>query len=471
MPQATETPISSQPIPVDVPPQKSLRQMAIRGGFWTVAGFGTGQLIRLIGNLVLTRLLAPELFGLMALAQLAMAGISFFSDIGATASVIRHPQGEDPRFLGTAWTLQFLRGCWIQLGSILVAYPLSRFYGDERLALIIPLVGLYGIAYALSSSSLMVLNRRLEVKTLALFEIGTQAATLLIMILIVLIWPQIWGLLLGQIVGGFLRTAASHFLRPRQTVWFAWDKSAVAELFSFGKWVFLSTAATFLGDQSDRLVLGKLFTLELLGIYNVAVTFAELPRQVCYQLNAKVTYPAISRVARHSREELRQILLRNRFLPLMAVGSMLAFFVGLGDFIIEILYDARYHQAAWMLPVLAAGLWPRVLSSPSESALMAVGKPQYTTIGNIGRFLAILIGLPLAFKFAGVSGVVIAAAFRDVAFYSATLFGLEREKLGSFRQDVMLTGLFLMLLGLILAIRIVLGVGTPLDALLLPLPA
>ena len=109
------------------PRAASLRKLALRGVIWTTAGFGCGQVLRLAGNLILTRLLVPELFGLMTLAQTAITGLSMFSDIGTSANVVRHPRGEDPKFLNTAWTLQVIRGFWLWLGMALLAVPLARF--------------------------------------------------------------------------------------------------------------------------------------------------------------------------------------------------------------------------------------------------------------------------------------------------------------------------------------------------------
>jgi hypothetical protein len=61
-------------------------------------------------DLILTRLLFPEAFGLMALVQVFMGGLQMFSDLGVNMSIIQSKRGEDPDFLNTAWTFQILRG-------------------------------------------------------------------------------------------------------------------------------------------------------------------------------------------------------------------------------------------------------------------------------------------------------------------------------------------------------------------------
>src|SRR5258708_1248517 len=90
-----------------------LRGLVVRGTFWALASYGVGQVLRLASNLVLTRLLVPEVFGLMALVQSFIGGLAMFSDVGTSSSIIRHPRGEEPVFLNTAWTMQILRGIWL----------------------------------------------------------------------------------------------------------------------------------------------------------------------------------------------------------------------------------------------------------------------------------------------------------------------------------------------------------------------
>ena len=89
------------PADADTP---SLGTRAQRGAFWVAAGYGASQLIRLGSNLILTRLLFPEAFGLMAVVNSVLAGFAMFSDLGLVPSVVQNRRGDDPRFLATAWT-------------------------------------------------------------------------------------------------------------------------------------------------------------------------------------------------------------------------------------------------------------------------------------------------------------------------------------------------------------------------------
>ncbi|MDY7023361.1 MAG: oligosaccharide flippase family protein, partial [Cyanobacteriota bacterium] len=83
----------------------SVKNQAVKSTIWTVVGYGGSQVLRLGSNLILTRLLIPELFGLMALVHTFIIGVALFSDIGIRPSIIRSNRWNDPLFLNTAWTL------------------------------------------------------------------------------------------------------------------------------------------------------------------------------------------------------------------------------------------------------------------------------------------------------------------------------------------------------------------------------
>ena len=83
---------------------------ALRGSALTAGSFAITQGLRLASNLVLTRLLFPEAFGLMALVSVVVVGLQMFSDTGVGPAISRSPRGDDSTFLDTAWTINLIRG-------------------------------------------------------------------------------------------------------------------------------------------------------------------------------------------------------------------------------------------------------------------------------------------------------------------------------------------------------------------------
>ncbi|MBD1939478.1 oligosaccharide flippase family protein [Microcoleus sp. FACHB-68] len=439
----------------------SLKKLAIRGAVWTIVSYGASQVMRFGSNLILTRLLVPELFGLMALVTTFIVGLNLFSDIGAGPSIIQNKRGDDPDFLNTAWTLQVMRGFVLWVCCLIIAWPISQFYRDPRLLWLIPLVGASTIISGFSSTAVFSLNRHMDIGKLTIFQFTTQALSIVVTIVWAFFSPTIWALVGGQLSSSLIRMVWSHFLIPGKRNRFAWDKDALQDLFTFGRWIFISTAMTFLAGQADRLILGRLLSFQMLGVYTVAFTLSDMPRQIVGAINSKVLFAATSKLVSLPRETFRAKILGKRKLIIAALALALAVLITVGDLLILALYDDRYSQAGWMLPILGLGLWPRLLSQTIDPSLLALGKPFYVATGNFLKFVFMIIGLPLGFYLGQVQGAIIVIALNDIPYYAAVTYGLWREGMSCVWQDLQATGLFLAALALLLFGRHLLGFGLP----------
>ena len=444
----------------------SVKKLAIRGSLWTIAGYGASQILRFGNNLILARLLIPDLFGLMALVNVFIIGLHLFSDIGIGQSIIQNKRGDDPVFLNTAWTMQAIRGVVLWIGSLLIAYPISVLYNEPQLKLLIPVVALGTVVSGFNSTSMYTLSRQIALGKLAAFELGGQIVGLVVTIIWAWFDRSVWALVSGGLVSSVVQLAWSHRLVPEYSDRFAWDKEAAKSIFSFGKWIFLGTLLTFFATQSDRLILGKLVPFRLLGVYGIAFGLADIPRQVILALSGKVIFPAFAKMVDLPRETFRAKILKNRLPLLLALAVGLTFLISFGDIVIKFLYKPSFHDAAWMMPIIAMGIWHTSLYCTVSPALLAVGKPIYNAQGFFFTFLTITIGLPLAFNQFGMVGAVLLIAFNDFPLYCAILYGLWREKLFCFAQDIKVTAAFLALLTVVLASRYYLGFGLPISEIL-----
>lgn len=448
----------------------SLKKLAIKGTIWTIVSYGASQILRFGSNLILTRLLMPDLFGLMALVNVFISGLELFSDIGLGPSIVQNKRGDDPVFLNTAWTIQVIRGVLLWLTSLVIAAPVAAFYDkpnqENSLLLIIPIVGLNTLIYGFSSTALHTLGRQMSIGKLAALELGGQIISTGVMIVLAWFYKNIWALVIGNLVSGLIQMVWSHFLVRGERNRFAWDKEAAQSIFAFGKWIFVATALTFLALQSDRMILGKLVSFEMLGVYGIAFTLADIPRSIILALSGKVIFPAFSKLSDLPRSTFRDKILKNRQPILLVLAIGLTILISFGDRFIFMLYKPEYHQAGWMLPIIAFGIWHTTLYSTMSPALLALGKSQYGAQGYLFSFLTISIGLPLAFQQWGMLGAILVVACYDLPVYAVNMYGLWREGMICIGQDLKATFLFLGLLSAVLFGRVMLGWGLPIAQIL-----
>jgi O-antigen/teichoic acid export membrane protein len=441
-PAAPET--AAPPLNTGFPPPQpgrgdgSLRSRAIRGTLWTTGGYGASQLLRLGVNLVLTRLLHPEMFGLMTLVNIFVQGLQGFSDVGIGPAIVQSKRGDDPTFLNTAWTVQTMRGIALGAISALIAWPVAMLYGEPQLIWLLPVAGMAAVIAGFNSTALFTLNRHLDVSKLMIQSLVGQAVGAAVMVVLAKLYPSVWALLAGNLAAAVSTLVLSHTLLPGTRNRFYWDRTAAREMMAFGRWIFVSTLLTFLALQADRLLFGKLVSLTELGIYGVAAMMAALPTQAILKLGGVVVFPAYSR-AKAAGSRFQDVFDRVR-LPLLAgAGLITTALVAGGQHAIKLLYDERYHDAGWMLQLLAVSGWFQVMQVTNGSALLALGSPRSVAAANMVKLAAMVIFVPLGFWWYGLQGGIVGIILSDVLKYAASSLLASRMGLHMIGKDLMLS--------------------------------
>lgn len=442
--------------------KKTDKRLAIEASLFTLFGFGLGQVIRLANNMILTRLLIPEYFGIVSIANVFILGINLFSDIGLGTSVIRSQNTDDEEFINTVWTLQILRGLVIAFMAFLISFPVSSFYNEPKLQPIISIIGSIALLQGFNSVKLFLYRKNLKQGVLAVIDLSSQILGSVAGITFAYFYRNIWALVVITIISKMIILLLSHIIlknpiKPRLLI----NKNHMGKILKFGKWVFFSTAMTFVAGQIDKILLGKLMSLKILGIFNIAIMFSELIKAVLQRLSAWVLFPLFSKYSGLPRAEFRKKIKKPRRMLLLFTVLMTAFFTCFGDYIIILLYDDRYYKAAWMLPILALGIWPYALYVSNSNSLYVIGKPQYHTVGNLVKFIYMVTVVPFVFNIWGIGAVIIAIALNDIPTYIVMNWGYLKERIAFLFEDLKITTILLALIGILLFLRQSFGLGLP----------
>jgi O-antigen/teichoic acid export membrane protein len=404
---------------------------------WTLGGYAANQIVRLGSNIILAKLLFPKAFGLMALVNTFVIALELFSDVGIVPSIIQNKRGDDPAFLNTAWTLQVVRGFGLWLIACLIAIPVASFYGEPMLAQLLPFVGLTTVIQGLNSTKIATANRRLELGMVTLLDFVNQMVNVVVMISGAIIAKRmgvpedqaVWALAIGAVAGSSTRMVLSHLLLKGERNRFFWDREAFAELHRFGRWIFLSTALTFLNLQSDRLILARLIDIPFLGLYTIAQTFSRALAEAMNAVGGKVLFPSFAELVRERPERLYPVLQRARVMLISLSWCASLFFIFLGKWLIGFLYDDRYQEAGWMLQMLSIGALLGAIGNSYGNVLLAKGRSKAMSAITASQITIQLGAMILGHYLGGNRGLVIGLASVGWVVYPILAFFYARVSL------------------------------------------
>ena len=454
--------------------QPSLARRTLTGSAWIVGGYLALNVLRLGVNLVLVRLLSPDIFGLAAWLTTILVGLQMFSDVGIGPAIIQNPRGEEDRFLRTAWTIQVLRGWGMFLVGCVLTWPLARFYGIDSLHYLLPVVAFAAVIEGLRSTAFFRMNRQMRLRELTLLEMARTTLQSALMIGIAWRWPTIWALLIPMLAGICFEAVVTHLLLRDRRDGFGWDAECAKRLFKFGKWIFISTLLTFVANSSDKLIFAKVFTLEELGIYYIALVLATIPTQALLKVGQKVVFPAYAEVAQALQHRIqrgfdaaksdapelwteevtsaasleqesarfRSVFSRVRRVLLTLGAFAVAMLIAAGPSLVDVLYPSNYVAAGWMLQLLAVGAWFQILEVTNGSAMLALGQPRWVALSMAAKVAALAILIPLLGWRWGFAGAVTAVVAAELLRYAGSVVGVGRLRVGLkvLGGDLMLTG-------------------------------
>ena len=423
----------------------SLRDRFLRSLSWALGGNLSAQLLRFVGNLVMTRLLVPADFGLMAIVMVLITGVTLFSDLGAGQFVIYSKRGTDTVFRQTAWTMQVVRGFYIWGATALLgvgvyfagqlgAFPKDSTYNDPRLPWVVGVFAAQMAILGFMSSKQWLQQRDLAMHKIMMVRVGSQFLGLIVMFAWGYFFRDIWALVLAGLLSTLAQVVASHKLLPGEPDAFRWDKGALAELLGFGRWVLLSSIIGFLATNGDRMLLGGMEDAHSLGIYSIAFLLLSPIQGIFSSLVGSVIFPALSEVNRDNPSRLPEIYIKFQRMTDLALGSAAGVLATGGPAAVKLLYDDRYVASGQMLSVLALTL-VGMRTQVYEQVFMARGHSKLTSMANLLRLIGLFVLVPLLHHLGGLPWAVWGVAASPFVAWPLVYVLRHRDGVPMLRSD------------------------------------
>lgn len=384
---------------------ESISSRVQKGAAWMVLFKLADRGLGLLSTAILARLLAPEDFGLVAMAAVVMELLQVVVAFSFDMALISNRNARRAHY-DTAWTLGIGLGAFLMIALLLLARPMAAFFGDPRLVLLMTVLSLRPLIASFENIGVVKFRKELrfnaEFKFLLANRLALTVATLALAFTLRTYWALAGGIVISSVCGVVISYVA-HPYRPRLCL------SERSELIGFSKWLLMNNAISFAYLRSASLVIGKQLGAAPLGIYELSNEIARIPTT---ELIAPINRAIFSGYAAVAEDPAA---LRRAFLRTIAVIAMFAIPAGAGlaavaDVLVSAILGPQWIEAGPLIRVLAVYGVVTALTSNTYYAHIALGDVRPFTALTAMSSVAVISLLLVLTPRSGLAGAALAFA-------------------------------------------------------------
>ncbi len=373
----------------------------VKGAAWMVAFKFVERSIGLLSTFILARLLAPDDFGLVAIATSFLGLLLLLTSFSFDVALIQN-QNADKVLYNTAWTFNVIAGVFLAFLLMIFAIPISNFYNEIRLEKILYVLAFSTFIDGFSNIGPVAFRKNLEFHKEFYFLLSKKIISFSVCILLAFslrsYWALVWGSFAGKVLEVFLSYKV-HPYRPRLSL------AGTRNLFGFSMWMFFNNSLFFAYNRLADFVISKLFGGHVLGIYSIAYELSNLPTTELVAPINRAVLPGYSKLADD------ELALRQGFLNVLSVIALFAVPSGVGlalvaEPLVLVVLGDKWKEVIPLMEILSLSGMLIALQTNASVVYNALAKPKYMTFILFIHIVVIFIPLLLIFiKDEGAVGV------------------------------------------------------------------
>jgi PST family polysaccharide transporter len=402
--------------PDDLAAGSTLAQRATLGAVWTISTSVGARAVGLVGTLLLTRFVAPHVYGEVSLAAVIVQTAQTVSSCGLSQYLVSKPHAGRAAAFHATFYYTLLGVLAIGL-AVLLREPLGAAIHAPGMARYVP-----GLALAALLERVGTVQDRILVRDMRFREVGLlrSLGEITYAVVTVALAGAGWGanaLIWGAILRSVVRLIGLSWFTPRRE-WLTPSRLTLArtrELFAFGLPMSVASLAGFGSRRWDNLLFGSLFGEATAGLYNLAYNLADIPATQIGETIGDVLVPSFAQMDSDVRR--RAALLRSTRLLMLIVAPLA---IGLGTIaptLTRALFDPRWADVGPMLTLLSALSVVRPVGWIGASYLQVKNQPRAIMLLEITK----TVGLLAAIALLGRLGPLWACAAVGIAFALGSL--------------------------------------------------
>ncbi len=394
---------------------------AIKGISWLGAFRLFTRALSFLRTIIIARILSPSQFGVYGIAALVLSLIEILTETGINVFLIQNKE-DISKYIGTAWIVSIIRGVLISALIFALSFFVSAFFNSPDALALLMLVSVVPLVRGFINPSIARFQKDLHFHKEFFYRSGIFLIETVVAIALVVMIKSPIALIYSLIAGAIFEVVISLLVvKPAPVIEF--NKKIFKKIVSHGKWITGSGIFSYLFQNADNMIVGKMLGIGPLGIYDMAYNISTLPLNEISDIVARVTFPVYVRISDDKRR-LRRAYLRTIFVTTVLVSPILLLFLLFPKQLIIIFLGSKWIQAADILRVLAIFAMFSILGSPSGAVFYAVKKQKYLTFISAISATVMIISIFPFIKIFGLIGAGMAVILGSLAVFPLMIYYL-----------------------------------------------
>ena len=391
----------------------------------------TDRLIGLASTMILARLLAPEDFGVIAMASLLIGLIDVLLDMGVNITLVQNKHATQDDY-DAAWTLRLIQSGLATVIIFLAAHPAAAYFHDPRVSNVVQAMALSVLFAGFSNIGTVTFQKKMEFGLEFRFFFFKRISSFLITMATAWYLRSYWALVIGTVgarLVGVVLSYAMHPMRPRLSL------VSMRKMLAFSSWNLLRGISNYLAENLHSLLVGRRESTAVMGSYTLACEIAAMPSiELLAPLN-RVLFPLFV-AARDDAQELKRI-----FMLALAVQALLGVPAGTGlalvaHEVVLALLGERWMAAAPFIQIMGGINIVSALSTSGAYVLLAMGRARITALHSWGQVLMFMLLALLLIPAGGAMAIALIRLGVAVTGLFTFIYLIRREKPSWLLMDV-----------------------------------
>jgi len=401
----------------------------VHGGIkWISISIVLTRVTRVLTTLLLARLLAPEMFGLVGMAHATLEILRTIREMGFGSAYIQR-QDQDPDRQLLAANTTFWLGVVVNFALFAIAFGLTphiaAFFRSSAVEPVLRVMFVTFLLDALSSVPALDLQKKLDFRRLAICEVITSVVYAVVAIAMAVLGAGVWSLVVGTLISSAVYALSLYQVstwRPK----LEFDLRIARELFDYGKYIWAFVLLSGIGEAMDKLIVGRYYGETHLGIYTIAFVLCTFPSKYITSMVNRLTFPLFSKLQSDVK------VLKDAVMKSVSHVSILSFPMAIGLLavapeLVDVLLGSKWTGVLPLINVLAFYGLVLSIAAVTGPAFKAMGKPNVLFYTSVVHH-SIKITLLFVFRDQGLIGICY-AVFIPILISSLIAFVCIRKLL------------------------------------------